>query len=589
MNFNNFYLFSNKMTDKITVKTQSGFHQVPRERLRRYPYYQEMLENPEITEIEIQEDDYERLMLDIVFNTVTVKTESGLHQIPKERLNRYLDNPDELQGFRKPREIEMSDDDLQRILNDIKNDTITIKTEYSRFEVPRKKLLMYPYFQSILEDPEVKEIELPKLDFEDALINILTKDNYEDDFYQPSLYTALEYLNTLTYLGQDITQYQQWILDIISFDGKTLPIKDISEHIDTLIRFKIVSRVANIYQEDLTYYIDDTVGIPKKNKIHIIEFKHLTETEIQTLLRMIPYMSSFARAFTICDMYALDFNLITAVPLIQDTILYEYCHQNFYANIKTESVCLIYKVFQQKLLKFLSYFDYVYSALVFNQESKNRTDGYPSFEQRNFYIDVSKNINEEWKFDTERNQLNHGYGLPVGMGFYLYGNVHVSSLPSEITNRTNLFDIVTQNINADRAEGQYEEKVAPFSQRYSRLRQSIEDSQIDTLRVQNPRMQIVKFEQKGEFYIPGDLGKKMNGGLPSITQFPGLPPMGNFGLPQFPSFGLPQSFSSSQLPSPQRSSSSYQLPSPQRSSSPVEFHLPSINSESSSPTRFPQP
>ena len=43
---------------------------------------------------------------------------------------------------------------------------ITIKSQYDPYEVPRDILMKYPYFQSILEDSDVTEIELPDVDFQ---------------------------------------------------------------------------------------------------------------------------------------------------------------------------------------------------------------------------------------------------------------------------------------------------------------------------------------------------------------------------------------------------------------------------------------
>ena len=489
-------------------------------------------------------------------------------------------------------------------------DIIQIKTPYDNvyhetYNVSKEKLLKYSYFQSIFEDdPNITEITLPDLPFLETIYRILMNDRYEDDFYQPTLNTVLNYIDAFSYLGQDTSKDKQWVLETISFDGETSPLDDIGPQIDRLIRFKLMYDVGTIYQEELTRYIDEEF-VPEKNKIRIIEFKVVKESHINILKRIIPYMTSFARAFTLCDMYSLDFNLITAVPLIQDIILYEYCHQRFVNELTTESVCEVYAYARKRLITFLSYFNHVYYVLL--DESRNRTDGYPSFEQ-SFYITVENNINEKWKFDTNRitnNQLSWGFNENLNYVFYLYGNISVNDLPNEVTPQTNLYGIITQKRETSEMKYLYDNEIPPFSQRYTKLRQFIEDSKRDTLKFKRgiPKLQIKKSEQKGEYYVPGDLERLSNqqiifnpGSLSSLSPLTsgqigslpqGLPspqrsnlfPMAYSGLPapqnnsqfsfwqQLPSFAfgqqLPSSGLSQQLPSfsQQLPSFSQQLPS----------------------------
>lgn len=153
----------------------------------------------------------------------------------------------------------------------------------------------------------------------------------------------------------------------------------------------------------------------------------------------IPYFTSFDTAFTVCDIHYLDFNLITAKPLLRDLFVY----QNTRRNIRTQEV---YKIFRDNFLvlnQFLKQFDHVSINYGYDiNDERHCPRQYASFKNPlSFYITLIADGSLEWYTRDGYAIQDRGSGNSMGSDsniardirnyilFYTKGDFQVNDLP----------------------------------------------------------------------------------------------------------------------------------------------------------------
>ena len=315
--------------------------------------------------------------------------------------------------------------------------------------IPRQKALEFEYFRTLFEaDPNLREITLEPNPFIKEILDLILE---EDEAPIENLYLeeCLRFLEACAYLGASDNRFIHQIKYILQNSANINEnFLIIGKHFKTFLRFGLLNKIAFTIQHVFTEYQTEN-GVYR-----LIKYIELSSDNRKMLIKIVPYMSSFARAFVICDIYKLDYNLIKAKLRIRDIFLYQYLTRDLPEKIPTERVCLIYSQAREKLFTFLRYFDTCIVSYGYSKnDHKKFDDGYPSFEDVNgFHLRLTKDVKEEWKLNDvvdiydlrensddiiryERTRGNKISPIPESsVNFFVLGKVFVEDLPIPVSN-----------------------------------------------------------------------------------------------------------------------------------------------------------
>lgn len=240
-----------------------------------------------------------------------------------------------------------------------------------RINVLKSQLLMFDYFKSIFQgDSAITQFHLPQTQFEDEILNIITDQNIHPN---DSVDSIIRYILASDYLGTPEGMSSSYEFELLTYIAHQQTLLPLVPYINNLIRMKLIRNIALLYELKFTQYSED-IDVPKNTPI---VFYDLSDPERDVLSKMIPRMQTFSKAFIICDIYDLDYNLITAEPQVKDIFLYQYYREHTYSRMLTKNVCSIYASRAEHMFNFIKYFDVCVVDYGYSINEGNIKSGYP--------------------------------------------------------------------------------------------------------------------------------------------------------------------------------------------------------------------
>ena len=267
------------------------------------------------------------------------------------------------------------------ILITLNNKTLIIK---------KSNLYRFKFFRVQFEDDDLlNKFTIPDNTFIQQIEDLLLE--ADDKLKIHKLYDVsknIKYIQASLYLG---INYKRFLDDVNLYDGLfNTAIRNIQYFADAGLLKLIVPQ----YQKFLT-------PMPIYNKSpQLIQPWDINEENKNLISKIVPYFTSFDRAFVVCDIGDIDFNLIIAKPTLKDLFIYQKTKNNF----STYYMCKIFRECKDIADRFLRQFDHItihYGYDINHERVKPRK--YPSFKQNYFFIRLIVDGGKDW---YSREELN---------------------------------------------------------------------------------------------------------------------------------------------------------------------------------------
>lgn len=176
-------------------------------------------------------------------------------------------------------------------------------------KVERSRLMEITYFRVMLEEDEkLDTITLPEKSFINEIWDIINKNDVSLSKKENPVLSGLKYIFAAEYLGINRNNDELNLLRLLT---REINLTSITQNFTEFVQLNLIRNVAKLFELKLTHYADSHIDRATRQIIFY-------DLNTQTLSKLIPYMDIFSRAFVICDIYDLDYNLITAQPTIKD-------------------------------------------------------------------------------------------------------------------------------------------------------------------------------------------------------------------------------------------------------------------------------